>query len=120
MDKKDIYEGLFDGRGTPIRCRSLDEVVALISDIKQLFPKQHRRLDEIVKIYGNGRYETEIVFRFARHDVCDHISINFCNEQFYRNEGYDIIEFSDLMELNKPDSEEETAAFAESFRNLFL
>ena len=47
-----VYEPFFKNGGTPIRCRSLDEVDRLMQDMSALFPEMSERLASLNVFLG--------------------------------------------------------------------
>lgn len=110
MDRSAIYEKLFQGKGTPIRCKTQEEVDQIIGDMIQMFPYRKKNLRIIGGIFGSciddKIYEDEIVFRF-NYEREDSISLNFCTYDFYRERGYEIVEFSEVFTLDTAPLEED-------------
>lgn len=117
MDKH-TYEPFLKHGGTPICCRSSNEVDLLIKDISSIFPDTKNRLSSISRVFGCMGYESEVVYRFAENDE-GIISTNFCTYEFYRKHGYEIVEFADILAANNNGYEDDLAWELEDLAVLF-
>ena len=118
MDKW-LYEPFFKDGGTPIRCRSIDEVDRLFQDMSTLFPEMTEKFANLKCILGiEDRYKSEIVYRFAYYDN-GKLSANFCTYEFYRQQGYSIIEFSDILAEHSNEDEDDAEWELEDLAVLF-
>ena len=114
-----VYEPFFKNGGTPIRCRSLDEVDRLMQDMSALFPEMSERLAKLKCVFGSkDKYQSEVVYRFAYYDNGS-ISANFCTYEFYKLQGYPIAEFADILAEHGNDDEDDTDWELEDLAVLF-
>lgn len=114
-----VYEPFFKDGGTPIRCRSLDEVDRLFQDMSALFPKMTEKFAKLKCIFGSkDKYQSEIVYRFAYYDN-GKLSANFCTYAFYRQQGYPIVEFSDILAEHGNEDEDDADWELEDLAVLF-
>lgn len=101
MDNKSAYKALMMFGGTPVRCRSYNEVKQFIEGLCEIYPSQSDMLKARIKVFGCNGYESEVVFLITESTVSpDRVAIGFCTADYYRRKGYVIAEFSEAFPVD--------------------
>lgn len=92
-----------ENRKIAILCRNIDDAETLFHNIKEQFPQRlYWSLEETLTVW---RYNGEKTgFTFFREYDDEPETLSYCDEQWFREEGYELVEFSDLVQI--PDLEE--------------
>ena len=82
-----------------VMCRTPEEAEALFHNFQQQFPEfiKHWDLDDIMNLWGYNDSKTGFTMITSYDNTPEHIS--YCDEPWFRGEGYEIVEFADLVNV---------------------
>lgn len=92
-----------ENRKTAILCRTIEDAETLFHNAKEQFP-QHLcwSLEDTLDVWRYNGEKTGFTF-FCDYDD-ESGDLSYCDEQWFRAGGYELIEFSDLVQI--PELEE--------------